>query len=954
VSAIVSATFVDNDGQLWVGFRYGGAAVIHEPHRWHDSEISLFTAAEGLSGAVFSVVQDRYGTLWATTESGLFYYDKKRWQRSGALERSATYGAYIDRENTLWVASSDSVFAIDATRTTARRVAALPSRSSAKKFFAQALDGSVWLSISGTGLYRVDVGRTALSAWFRDKNVGQILADHDGNLWMAGDALRRLPPDAWTSTATEAEAATLLEELGPTGGLNASHVSALFEDRQGTVWMATDRGIERFTQPSLTPLPLPADLPSWGNHVLVAGPDGSVWIAASGGMELLHYENGRLTDRIDTPLLTAGARDLDGRIWFAGPKGIGRLDADRLELVPLPGDVDGRSVQALALDGAGSAWVSIDGRGVYRFRDRQWEPFGGLPAIPSDTALSATTGPDGEVWLGFSNNVLARISQDQVRVFTAADGLRVGGITALSASGQSLWIGGETGLAFFDGRQIHELIASTCQPFRATFGLTETSSGDLWVFRGALSIVPDARGQLAENVTTHPVGCRNIRPSKAAQSRALTPAMVPSSDGRIWLASSDAPLWFEPDQLLALEATDYVARPVPIPLSAPVVTWLRYLSADPTDARDQLAAASQIGFPPPSGTRLPPRTREVLFNFNFGAVMSDAPVRFDYRLIGYSDDWRSLLGPGIAIFTNLGPGVYRLEAAAYTDERLPDSPTTSLEFEILPTFYETKWFYTLCGLLCVALLIALFRFQLLRASARLRERLEERLAERERIARELHDTLLQGIQGLIMNVHSASLELPEQTAVREKLARALDQAEGVLVEGRDRVTDLRTSMDGRHDLANDIAAIGERLASEYSIKFSPSVHGETQSLHPIVREETLLIVREALLNAFKHAHARHISSGIYFDRGAFRVVITDDGGGVPPQLLEGGRERHWGIRGMRERAEKIRGTLDIRSSVAGTSIELHVPAAIAYGKPGASSRSLVPRLSLVTRIGRGL
>jgi signal transduction histidine kinase len=288
-----------------------------------------------------------------------------------------------------------------------------------------------------------------------------------------------------------------------------------------------------------------------------------------------------------------------------------------------------------------------------------------------------------------------------------------------------------------------------------------------------------------------------------------------------------------------------------------------------------------------------------------------------------------------AVFRNLGPGDYRFEVTARIGYDEWASPTT-LEFEILPAFYQTTWFAVACVLSVCLVIVFAFRLQLRRAADRLQEKVEARLSERERIARDLHDTLLQGVQGLIMKIHAATLQLPEREPSRQTLDDALDAAQSVLVEGRDRVASLRASELQRRDMTNDIASIGERLADDHAVEFRASVHGATRIIHPIVQEEALLIVREALHNAFRHANARQVATDVFFDRTALRILISDDGCGVPAQVLAaGGRDGHWGMAGMRERARRIRGTLEVRSAQGqGTQVELRVRAAISYKSRG--------------------
>jgi signal transduction histidine kinase len=217
-------------------------------------------------------------------------------------------------------------------------------------------------------------------------------------------------------------------------------------------------------------------------------------------------------------------------------------------------------------------------------------------------------------------------------------------------------------------------------------------------------------------------------------------------------------------------------------------------------------------------------------------------------------------------------------------------------------------------------------------AARIKGRLEERISERERIARELHDTLLQGVQGVILRFQAAMDRIPESEPARHALAKALDRADDVLVEGRDRVTNLRSTAAPAIDLPTVVERAGEEFARDYPAQFQMTVNGAPRALHPVVRDEVYAIVREALANAFRHAQASHIEVEIVYDRRELRLHVRDDGRGIDSTILAaGGRRDHWGLIGMRERARQIRAHFQLWSRPgAGAEIELRIPAVLAY------------------------
>jgi signal transduction histidine kinase len=239
-----------------------------------------------------------------------------------------------------------------------------------------------------------------------------------------------------------------------------------------------------------------------------------------------------------------------------------------------------------------------------------------------------------------------------------------------------------------------------------------------------------------------------------------------------------------------------------------------------------------------------------------------------------------------------------------------------------------------------ALIWPLYQLRMRQLTLRLQGRMEERLLERERIARELHDTLLQGIQGLILRFQAAAARIPASEPAREIMDKALDRADDVLTESRDRVKNLRSSTGASDDLPRMLENVGNDVAQLHTAQFRLIAEGETRALHPIVREEASKIGSEALLNAFRHGGARTVEAEITYNRKELRVRIRDDGRGIEHSVLHaGGRAGHWGLAGMRERARKIRGRLDIWSQPgSGTEVELRVPAAVAYADERAGAR----------------
>jgi signal transduction histidine kinase len=284
-----------------------------------------------------------------------------------------------------------------------------------------------------------------------------------------------------------------------------------------------------------------------------------------------------------------------------------------------------------------------------------------------------------------------------------------------------------------------------------------------------------------------------------------------------------------------------------------------------------------------------------------------------------------------ASYTTLPAGTYRFRVQGATIRGPWSEPGASVGITIKPAWWATWWFRTIFAVAALLTVLALYFLRVRQVAARVRARLEDRMGERERIARDLHDTLLQGVQGLMLRFQVAADRIPRGEPTREMLDRALERADQLLDEGRERVKALRAPMGAVPRLPQAVARIVEQLAPADASPFRITVEGAVREVDPIVREEVQLLAREALANAYHHANASQIEAEIAYADDALTVRIRDDGKGIDREFLREGRPGHFGLLGMRERAKKIRARLNIWSKVgAGTEVEIRVPAAIAY------------------------
>jgi signal transduction histidine kinase len=330
--------------------------------------------------------------------------------------------------------------------------------------------------------------------------------------------------------------------------------------------------------------------------------------------------------------------------------------------------------------------------------------------------------------------------------------------------------------------------------------------------------------------------------------------------------------------------------------------------------------------------RISSAQRRITFNYGALSLSNSEPVKYRYMLAGFDEGWSEPVTTREAIYTNLRPGSYRFRLLAGNGDDLQNRAEVTLPIAIEPQFWQTWWFLLVCVLSFLLLALVAFRIRIHQVNKRFSIRLEERVEERTRIARELHDTLLQSFQGLMLRLQVVDELLPEGNA-KEQLEQTLKRADQAIAEGRSAVYDLRSSAMATNDLAQAVRALGNELATPDAAAFHLVVEGSLRDMDPIVRDELYRITREALRNAFRHARAQNIEVEISYAERLFRLSIRDDGEGIAPEILRQDRPGHYGLAGMRERARQIGAKLSIWSGArAGTEIELTIPGSKAYGR----------------------
>jgi signal transduction histidine kinase/ligand-binding sensor domain-containing protein len=902
---------------IWVGLLYGGISVIQGNHR------TDYTESDGLpGGSVYSIFKDPAGTVWATTRGGLARLKGARWERvplvSESHESIDAFQVLFDHSGTQWVFSPDRLYSRAPGQEMFRERARLASiTNSPERSVALSADGDLWVT-DPDGLTRFST-RPNIGTLKVPGLHGPVLFDREGNLWLGSSPpqrrIRWLSRAACASVNDATELEQKLENLiiSTDEADDRQFINPVFQDREHNIWASGSEGLYRFSRSPIAVTSLPDEKAPRYHSTLAVDGSGTLWASSLyfDHSEIVKVGPDRLGPPLTAPRITVSYRDRDGTLWFGGPGNITHFAHGALATISLPDWMGDSHVQTLLTDATGALWVTVIRKGLFREVNGSWIKNGGYAQLPEPYPIVANTDSSGVLWFGYPHKV-ARIQDGRVQVFSAPEGADVGNVTAIQ-TGAHTWIGGDAGIARFDGRRFIPLLGSDRQAFPGITGIIEADSGDLWL-NGSLGIAHIQRSEVSHYLADPRYQSRyelfnrlDGLPATASVG-APFPTAVATPDGR---------LWFTVDSATKLISID----PKHIPrnsLAPPVKIW-----SVTAQGRTYDVGASALIFPV--------RTTALQIDYTAGSLTVPERVRFRYKLDGLDKDWQDGGNRREVFYTNLAPGPYTFHVVASNNDGVWNETGDALRFTIQPAWYQTRWFHMLCGLVALVVLAGLHRARLIQVRADTRRLMEARLSERERIARDLHDTLLQSMQGLMLRFRAVANAIPDKGKLRDMMERALGRAEQVIIESRDKVKEIRAQDAVSASLPDALAAVAARFDGPTAPPLRLTIEGDPIELHPLVREEALLISREAIANALLHANARDIEVELSYGSSALHVRVRDDGAGISPDVISNGREGHWGLAGMRERARKLQAKLDIWSTPgAGTEVELIVPAAIAY------------------------
>jgi signal transduction histidine kinase/ligand-binding sensor domain-containing protein len=924
----LSAVLGSRDGSLWIGTTRGLA-------RWKDGQLRTYTDLEHPTG-IGEIIEDDSGTIWATryglnareaplcsiSEEALRCFGKK-----DGIPVGYGLGLTHDSEGNIWFGSSVLVRWRPGTPATTYfgEIAEL-AKTDGVIDVALGPSGTVWATLDGTGP-QLGVRYYSGGKWTSYAVPGfdgararstALLVDRRGSLWVGteDDGVYRI-------------CGGVADHYGVSDGLSGNDAGNLFEDREGNIWVVTDGGLDTFRDTALISYTTRQGVSDSHFYSVMALRNGAVWIATNAALNILRKQDGK-TAIFDRKLSGQGVgpmlEDHNGVVWLGAGLALMRFQNGRFRKTQAPGGQPFASlggVSGIAEDSGGTIWLLTPKGQLFNIVGDK---------IKKQASLNSELGqqkylvadPNGGLWLGAPRGTIAyfRDGRFQTTSLSSPQG-PVDIRTPFVDSDNSLLVPSSQGLYRLNHGQVTLFSSDNGLPCPEIFNVIRDNHGALWIYTRC-GLVRIAEAEWAKWIDSPHVAVSvmildALDGAQAGTGGSSQPNSSKAPDGRLWFETGVSIQMLDPDRLYE--------NPLP----------------PPVHIEDVIVARKT--YSPQNRLRLPALTRDLEIDYTALSFVVPQKVNFQYKLEGYDRDWQDAGTRRQAFYSNLPPRNYTFRVKASNNSGLWNEQGATLELAIAPAYWQTNWFRAACALAFLAMIWGIYELRLRQLARQFNFRLEERVNERTRIARDLHDTMLQTFQGVLLKFYDLSVMLADRPEAQQKLEGLLERGQQAINEGRETVQGLRSSTVIANDLARAFTTFGEELAAKQDshnpVAFQVEVEGETRDLHPILRDEVYRIACEALRNAFQHSGAERIEVGIHYDDRQFWVCIRDNGKGLDPKVLDaGGRDGHYGMPGMYERAKLAGGRLVVRSAAnSGTEAEITIPAARAYAKSRSPRRS---------------
>jgi signal transduction histidine kinase/ligand-binding sensor domain-containing protein len=913
---IVSSLAEGPDGDLWIGTSAGLFRIPRRALDQFDRSLSiLYHPGPGISDEIRSLHFSRDGTMWVGTSGGLYRFVDNQFKDvipNGVISRIEE-----SVDGHLLIVSSLGFIELDGTRVIEHPGLAHQLDIRPDGFFHVVQDrkGVLWFSTASGLVRRVNGSFERIEPYGPGGHgVHRVHEDPQGNLWITGSTSEQSKGGIFRLSGNK------LESLAPGTGMQ---VRAINTDREGNLWLGTNgEGLVRFKDRPIRLFTKADGLPNNIPMAVLSKRDGTLWVGNNcGGLSVFNGQRFKTYDERD--------------------------------------GLANSCVWSLAEGKNGELWVGTWGGGLFRFTDGHFVQFDSRQGLADNVVRSIAIAHDGSLWIATQNG-LSHMANGQFHNYTTADGLSSNRVVSVYQDRHGvIWAGTSRGINRMTGDRFDPIFSSQ-QIFDPRYiSLAEDATGELYALSAPKGIDRIEGNQLVEvnhdlDLLTM-VTSRNgdlwftggngiFRFSESAFKQHQTSQQPPFDYA--WFGKADGMISAQcgigaPNAALAADGKLWVAT-----VQGLAMLDLPHLSFDNAKPVIFVEDVTVGRTTQPAGRELvlPPGTHHVELHFDSISLASPEKIRFQYRMDDVDPVWLDADKSLTAIYTHIPVGTHAFRIRASNSAGVWDRSGISFPVIQKPYFYETGWFRLVATMAFILTLTGAYRLRLRQIRAQMGARLEERLFERTRIARELHDTMLQSFHGLLLRFQTVSNLLPAG-ASKQKLDDAIDQGAKAITESRDAIQGLRSSTTVANDLACAIRTLGQELAVDESnpkaAEFHVEVQGTTRDLHPILRDEVYRIAGEALRNAFRHAQAQRIEVEIRYDQRQFWLGVRDDGRGIDQAHLSGDeRPGHYGLRGMRERAKLLGGKLTVWSELdSGTEVELSIPAAHAYEAAHAAHRS---------------